>query len=137
MAAQGVSVGIVTYYGGDMPNLIGELDMLDRRNMLPYEYTTTNLLLYRGDGTKSIRYIKKTPAFRYEDICEVFRDCGFFKICPMDYEVEPGLVQCLYAEGKTVFVTLAGTAARPAACAAPWRRTAAAKLFPLSAKTAQ
>ncbi len=108
MAAQGVNVGIVTYYGGDMPEIIGELDMLDRRNMMPWEHTTTNMLMYREDGTKYINYIKKAPPIRYRDICRAFRACRYFKICPMDYEVEPKLARRLYREGKTVFVDLGG-----------------------------
>jgi len=108
MAAQGVGVGVVTYYGGDMPNIIGELDMLDRHNMMPYAYTTTNMLMYHQDGSKYINYIKKTPVIREKDICRDFWDCAFFKICPMDYEVDLMLVKCLYAAGKTVFVDLGG-----------------------------
>lgn len=108
MAAQGIRVGVVTYYGNDMPGIIGELDVLDRRNMIPYAHTTTNLLVYHQDGTKKVEYISRSPKIVYEDICEEFRSCHFYKICPMDYEVDLDLVQKLYADGKVVFIDLGG-----------------------------
>lgn len=108
MAAQGIRVGVVTYYGNDMPDIIGELDILDKRNFLPYKHTTTNLLIYNDDGTKRVEYISRIPMIRYEDICEDYLKCRFFKICPMDYEVDLELVKKLYADGKVVFVDLGG-----------------------------
>ncbi len=108
MAAQGLKVGVVTYYGNDMPEIIGELDILDRRNFIPYTHTTTNLLIYNEDGTKRVEYVCRIPVIQYEDICEDYLACRFFKICPMDYEVDLNLVKKLYADGKVVFIDLGG-----------------------------
>lgn len=108
MAAQGRKVGIVTYYGKDMEDIIGELDALDQRGVMPYDYTTTNLLVYREDGTKYVEYQKAAPDIKFEDIHPDYLKADFFKICPMNYEVELDLVGKLYAMGKTVFVDLGG-----------------------------
>ena len=108
MAAQGINVGVVTFYGDDMPDIIGELDVLDLRNVMPYEFTTANRLIYRDNGDKYIEYICRTPKIRYEDICEDYLECKFFKICPMDYEVDLNLIKMLHVDGKVVFVDLGG-----------------------------
>lgn len=108
MAAQGIKVGIVTFYGDDMSDIIGELDVLDQRNVIPYAFTTTNRLVYRDNGDKYIEYIYRNPKIRYEDICEDYLECKFFKICPMDYEVDLDLIKNLHANGKVVFVDLGG-----------------------------
>lgn len=83
MAAQGCKVGIVTYYGYDMENMISELDALDRTGFIPFAYTTTNNLVYRQDGTKYVEYTRKTPDIRFEDISDQYLEADFFKICPM------------------------------------------------------
>lgn len=108
MAAQGCHVGVVCYYGHDMEDIISELDVLDRRNVMDYEYTTTNNLNYREDGTKFVEYSKVAPNIKFEDIIPEFLESKFFKICPMNYEVELDLVEKLYAMGKNVFVDLGG-----------------------------
>ena len=108
MAAQGCKVGIVTYYGYDMENMISELDALDRTGFIPFAYTTTNNLVYRQDGTKYVEYTRKTPDIRFEDISDQYLEADFFKICPMNYEVELDLIEQLDAMGKTVFVDLGG-----------------------------
>ena len=51
MAAQGCKVGIVTYYGYDMENMISELDALDRTGFIPFAYPTPHNLVYLHDGT--------------------------------------------------------------------------------------
>jgi sugar/nucleoside kinase (ribokinase family) len=108
MAAQDIKVGVVTFYGDDMPDIIGELDVLDQRNVIPYAFTTTNRLIYQDNGDKYVEYIYRTPKIRYEDICEDYLKCKFFKICPMDYEVDLDLIKKLHADGKVVFVDLGG-----------------------------
>ena len=108
MAAQGRNVGIVTYYGYDMEDIISEIDVLDKRGILPYEYTTTNLLVYRNDGTKYVEYQKAAPNIGFEDIHKDYLEADYFKICPMNYEVELDLVKKLYERNKTVFVDLGG-----------------------------
>lgn len=108
MAAQGKRVGVVTYYGSDMENIISELDVLDQRGILPYEYTTTNLLIYKEDGTKTVEYLKSGPTIFFKDIHKEYLNAEYFKICPMNYEVDLELVSELHKRGKTVFIDLGG-----------------------------
>lgn len=108
MAAQGRNVGIVTYYGNDMEQIICEMDVLDKSGIMPFAYTTTNLLVYRQDGTKYVEYQKDTPDITFDDIHDAYRQVDFFKICPMNYEVDLELAKKLYEAGKTVFVDLGG-----------------------------
>lgn len=108
MAAQGRDVGIVTYYGNDMEDIISEIDALDKRGIMSYEYSTTNLLVYRDDGTKYVEYQKAAPNIEFKDIASEYLESEYFKICPMNYEVELDVVKELYARGKTVFVDLGG-----------------------------
>lgn len=108
MAAQGKQVGIVTYYGKDMEDVISELDVLNRDGVMPYDYTTTNLLVYREDGTKYVEYQKAAPDITFADIRPEYLQAEYFKICPMNYEVELEVVERLYQMGKTVFVDLGG-----------------------------
>ncbi len=108
MAAQGMRVGIVTYYGGDMEDIISELNVLDQRGIIPYEYTTTNLLIYKEDETKTVEYQKSTPTIHFEDINVEYLNADYFKICPMNYEIDLELVKKLYSMGKMIFVDLGG-----------------------------
>lgn len=108
MAAQGRKVGIVTYYGNDMENIISEIDVLDKKGVMPNEYTTTNLLVYKEDGTKYVEYQKAAPDISYGNIHPDYLKADYFKICPMNYEVELTVVKKLYEMGKTVFVDLGG-----------------------------
>ncbi len=108
MAAQGRNVGIVTYYGNDMDGIFSEMDALDKKGVMPYEYTTTNLLVYREDGTKYVEYQKAAPDIEFEKIHPDYLEADYFKICPMNYEVQPDVVKKLYKMGKTVFVDLGG-----------------------------
>jgi len=108
MAAQGRRVGIVTYYGRDMEDIISELDVLDQRGILPYEYTTTNLLIYKEDETKTVEYQKSTPTLSFYDIYVKYLDADYFKICPMNYEIDLELVKKLFSMGKMIFVDLGG-----------------------------
>lgn len=108
MAAQQRKVGIVTYYGNDMDGIISEIDVLDHKGIMPYEYTTTNLLVYREDGTKYVEYQKAAPNIKFEDIHPDYLKVDFFKICPMNYEVELDVVKKLHEMGKTVFIDLGG-----------------------------
>lgn len=108
MAAQGVNVGIVTYYGSDLGKVFNELDVLDKRGILPYEYTTTNLLIYNEDGTKRVEYQKSTPQIKFENIHKDYLEANYFKICPMNYEVDLDLVIKLHAMGKIIFIDLGG-----------------------------
>lgn len=108
MAAQGRNVGMVCYYGHDMDDVISELDVLDKRGWMDYEYTTRNRLIYREDGTKYVEYVRSAPDLKFEDIPAEYLECNFFKICPMNYEVELDAIKKLHALGKVVFVDLGG-----------------------------
>ena len=108
MAAQGRRVGIVTYYGKDMENIISELDVLDHSGILDNSATTTNLLVYREDGSKYVEYQYVAPDIHFENICKEYLEVENFKICPMNYEVDIDVVKQLYKMGKTVFVDLGG-----------------------------
>lgn len=108
IAAQGLKVGLVTYYGNDMQKIISELDVLDKRGILPFAYTTTNLLVYRTDGTKYVEYQQSAPALRFENIHPEYLKANYFKICPMNYEVDLEIVKALHRMEKVVFVDLGG-----------------------------
>ena len=108
MAAQGRNVGIVTYDGNDMDGIFSEMDALDKRGVMPYKYTTTNLLVYREDGTKYVEYQKAAPDIKFEGIHPDYLEADYFKICPMNYEVELDVVKKLCEMNKTVFVDLGG-----------------------------
>ena len=108
MAAQGKKVGIVSYYGNDMDEAYKEIDVLDRRGVIPYKYSTTNTLIYREDGTKYVEYQKAAPNIKFKDINKDYLDTQYFKICPMNYEVDLDVPKTLYEMGKTVFVDLGG-----------------------------
>jgi sugar/nucleoside kinase (ribokinase family) len=108
MAAQGMSVGLVTYYGGDMDDIISELDVLDQKGILRHSHSTTNLLVYREDGTKYVEFQKVAPHIAFDNICPDYLTAEYFKICPMNYEVELEVVEKLHGIGKKVFVDLGG-----------------------------
>ncbi len=108
MSAQGLNVGIVTYCGNDMGELINELDTLDKRGILQNDFTTTNRLVYREDGTKYVEYFKKAPNIKFENIHLEYLKSDYFKICPMDYEVDVEIIKKLNKLGKTTFIDLGG-----------------------------
>ena len=108
MAAQGVSVGILSYYGNDFPEAINDLSALNLDNMISHTQTTTNDLLYLEDGSKRIRYISRSPMLEYELLNDHYLKSSYFYICPMDYEVDLDLIERLYHEQKTVFVDMGG-----------------------------
>ena len=108
MATQGRNIGMVCYYGHDMDDIISELDAIDKSGWMDYEYTTRNRLVYREDGTKYVDYLKVAPSLKFENIIPEYLDSQYFKICPMNYEVELDLIAKLHGLGKTVFVDLGG-----------------------------
>ncbi len=108
MAAQGCNVGIVTYYGDDLGEIFLEMDCLDQKGIMPHKHSTTNLLVYRDDGTKYVEYQKIAPNINFESIHPDYLNAQYYKVCPMNYEVELDLVIKLHNMGKTVFVDLGG-----------------------------
>lgn len=108
MAAQGVKVGLISYYGDDMEGPYGELSAVDRSGNIKHDHSTTNLLIYRQDGTKYVEYQKRAPRIGFDDISDYYLKTKNFKICPMDYEVDLDVVERLHAAGKNVYVDLGG-----------------------------
>lgn len=108
IARSGRDVGLVTYVGDDMEGLVNELDLVDNQGFIPYNYSTTNHLIYHEDGHKDVKFVKKAPTITFEDIPEVYLQAKMFYICPMEYEVDIECIKKLYAMGKTVVVDLGG-----------------------------
>ncbi len=109
MAAAGANVGLVSYYGPDLASLIeGALFQVDRNGMILTDKSTMDNLVYRSDGTKKVDYMHKAPSLTKKDIPDDYLGCGFFYICPMDYEVDIGVNKMLHEAGKTVVVDMGG-----------------------------
>jgi sugar/nucleoside kinase (ribokinase family) len=108
MAKLGKKVGLVSYYGDDMPDAISELSIVDRSGLIKHPFTTRNLLVYRPDGSKYVEYQAKAPVIQFEQIPAAYLDCQFFYICPMNYEVDLELIKSLHVLGKTVVIDLGG-----------------------------
>jgi len=109
MSAVGGRVGLVSYYGPDMEKQLKEhLFKVDRRGMIRVEQSTTNYLIYSEDGTKRVEYLHKAPPIKPSDIPAEYRNCGYFYICPMDYEVDIEVNKMLYEADKTVVVDMGG-----------------------------
>jgi sugar/nucleoside kinase (ribokinase family) len=108
MAAAGCPTGLVSFYGGDMPEQIRELEIVDLSGLVPHAHSTTNTLTYAADGTKTVTFEKKAPDLGLRHIPERFLEASIFHVCPMDYEVELDLVEELMRRGKTVVVDLGG-----------------------------
>jgi sugar/nucleoside kinase (ribokinase family) len=109
MSAVGARPGLVSYYGPDMEKQLEEhLFKVDRRGMIKVEQSTTNYLIYNEDGTKRVEYLHKAPLIKASDIPGEYRKCGYFYICPMDYEVDIEVNKMLYEADKTVVVDMGG-----------------------------
>jgi sugar/nucleoside kinase (ribokinase family) len=91
-----------------MENIISEFDILDKRGIMTYRHSTTNILVYREDGTKYVEYLKTAPLISFDKIHTDYLASDYFIICPMNYEVEVEVVEKLCNMGKTVFVDLGG-----------------------------
>ena len=46
-----------------------------------------NLLIYREDGTKEIKYLSRSPEILFEDIPKSYHDALIFHLCLVDYDV--------------------------------------------------
>ena len=109
IARTGRKVGLVTYYGDDLNGgLIQQLDLVDNDGFIKYDYSTQNYLVYRPDGSKYVKYVRRAPNITFKDIPEKYLKANTFYICPMDYEVEIELIKKLFRLGKTVIVDLGG-----------------------------
>lgn len=109
MSAVGGRAGLVSYYGPDMEKqLEKDLFKVDRRGMIKVAKSTTNYLIYSEDGAKRVEYLHKAPPIKASDIPGEYRKCGFFYICPMDYEVDIEVNKMLHDSNKTVVVDMGG-----------------------------
>jgi sugar/nucleoside kinase (ribokinase family) len=108
MAAAGCPTGLVSFYGGDLPEQIKEIGIVDMAGLIPYEYSTTNTLTYAPDGTKTVTFERKAPNLGIEHVPAHYMEGHVYHICPMDYEVELDLVDELNRRGKVVVVDLGG-----------------------------
>lgn len=108
MASAGCATALVSYYGNDLPDQIGELAVVDTSGLIPFAYSTTNTLTYASDGTKKVTFDRKAPDLGIEDVPAFCFEAQVYHICPMDYEVRLDLVEMLNRRGKTVVVDLGG-----------------------------
>jgi len=109
MSAVGTKVGLVSYYGYDTSEWLNtHLGEVDHQGLIEHERSTTNFLIYREDGTKYVEYTYKAPEIYEKDIPKEYLECGYFYICPMDYEVDISVNQKLHGMGKKVVVDLGG-----------------------------
>ena len=109
MSAVGAAVGLVSYFGPDTSEWMDtHLGYVDHLGLISGEKSTTNNLIYSGDGTKNVEYIYKAPVIMAEDIPAEYLECQYFYICPMDYEVDIEVNRMLYEAGKTVVVDMGG-----------------------------
>ena len=108
MAAAGCPTGLVSFYGGDLTEQIKEIGIVDMAGLIPYEHSTTNILTYASDGTKTVTFKKKAPNLGVRHVPASYLDGRVYHICPMDYEVELDLVEELARRGKVAVVDLGG-----------------------------
>ena len=100
---------MVSYSGRDLEQgLIQQLDTVDDKGLIKCEYSTTNILIYRDDGSKYVEYVRRAPPIKFYDIPQDYLHSDIFYICPMDYEVDVNVASILYSLGKTVIVDLGG-----------------------------
>lgn len=109
MSAVGAKVGLVSYYGSDTSGWLDKhLDKVSHRGLIRHERSTTNTLNYRKDGTKYVEYGYKAPNIFAKDIPDDYLECGYYYICPMDYEIDISVNKMLMEMGKKVVVDLGG-----------------------------
>jgi sugar/nucleoside kinase (ribokinase family) len=77
--------------------------------MIETVQTSTNHLIYKDDGTKTITFEHKAPDIQVADIPKEYLDCcKCYYICPMDFEVDIEVITMLSEKGKTVIIDLGG-----------------------------
>ena len=109
IAALGKKVGLVTHYGSDLEDgLLQQLDIVDKKGFIKYQYSTTNMLIYKENGSKYVEFLRKAPTIKFTDIPQEYINAEIFYICPMDYDVDIEVIQKLHDLGKTVIVDLGG-----------------------------
>lgn len=108
MASAGCPTGLVSFYGGDLPEQIKEIGIIDQAGLIPHEFSTTNTLTYTAEGTKFVTFERKAPDLGVDQVPAEYFNGKVYHICPMDYEVELDLVEELNRRGKIVVVDLGG-----------------------------
>ncbi len=106
----GMNAGLASYYGTDIENgLIKNLCGVDISGLIRTNRTSTNRLIYKTDGTKEIVFEHKAPNIKKKDLLQAYVEhCEVFYICPMDYEVDIGVIKMLREKRKTIAVDLGG-----------------------------
>lgn len=101
----GTITGIVSNIDKDTPdNLIEPFRdaLVDTSglNMREGISTTKNQLIYDHEGNKEIKYLKRAPLIRYEDIPEKYFNTKYFYLCLVDYEVPLNTLEKIRDRGK-------------------------------------
>lgn len=110
-ARQGMSTGLVTRIGPDMPRrLLQPMEDagVDLAGIRTGGLTTTTELIYDARGHKEIRYPTKAPPITEEDIPASYRGCRLIYLCPMDHDVLLENLTTVVAAGQTSAVDLGG-----------------------------
>ncbi len=108
----GAKTGIITRIGTDFP----------KRLLRPFkeakvdiagitcagDVSTTNELVYAKNGSKVIRYIKKSPEIVFDDIPQSYLDASLFYVCPMDFDVSLDTLEELRTLSGGLAVDLGG-----------------------------
>ncbi len=109
----GARVGIVTNVGTDIPESLlapiieSGVDTrgLHRSGKFP---TTTTLLEYDPEGFKVIRYLKKAPRIRFDDIPDAYLSAEMAFFCAVDFDVSAETVRKVKSTGITTAADLGG-----------------------------
>ncbi len=106
------NVGIVTNIGLDFPKKLLKpiFDSgVDPKGIIQKgNFSTTNQLVYREDGSKEITFLKKAPDIIFQDIPKEYLNAKLFYICPMDFEVSLSVVKELKNLGKLMALDIGG-----------------------------
>jgi sugar/nucleoside kinase (ribokinase family) len=109
----GARVGIVSNVGTDIPRSLlapivesgVDIKGLHRSGKFP---TTTTLLVYDPDGYKVIRYLKKAPRIRFDDIPKTYLSAKIAFFCAVDFDVSAETVRKVKSTGITTAADLGG-----------------------------
>ena len=111
LARLGVQVGLVTMIGPDFPaELLAPFDEagIGRAGFGTSELSSCNELIYGKDGRKQIKFLSKARALDYADLPQDYRAARLVYVCPMDGEVDIGLIRQLRIGESLMIVDLGG-----------------------------
>ena len=105
----GFRISIVSYAGPDLEtDFKHQFRTVDCSGILPCPHTTENHLIYEQNETNSVEYTQTAPYITLKSIPESLLDAKRYFIGPMNYEVEPDILEYLHDKGKEVFTDLGG-----------------------------